>query len=140
MRLARLRPLHHADDRGDIILGWLTKLTVVLAIAGIGLFEAISIGSTMASVSDDGSYAALEASSTWDDTKNLQQTYDAAVTAAAEQNAQDRVLVKGFTVDPDGTVHLRIARTARTLLLYRWSKTEPWTHVVRDAQGKSVGN
>ena len=140
MRLARLRPLHYADDRGEIIMGWLTKLTVVLAIAGLGLFEAISIGSTIASVSDDGSYAAQEASATWDETKNIQQTYDSAVAAAATQNPQDKVLVKGFTVDPDGTVHLRIARTAKTLLLYRWSKTEPWTHVVRDAQGKSVGN
>jgi hypothetical protein len=138
MRLARLRPLHHADDRGDIILGWLTKLTVVLAIAGIGLFEAISIGSTMASVSDDGAYAAQEASTTWNDTKNLQQTYDAAVAAAATQNPQDKVLVKGFTVDPDGTVHLRIARDASSLLLYRWSKTKPWTHIVRDAQGRDV--
>jgi len=138
MRLARLRPLHHADDRGDIILGWLTKLTVVLAIAGLGLFEAISIGSTMASVADDGAYAAQEASTTWNETKNLQQTYDAAVAAAATQNPQDKVLVKGFSVDPDGTVHLRIARDASTLLLYRWSKTKPWTHVVRDAQGRDV--
>jgi hypothetical protein len=138
MRLAHLRPLHHADDRGDIILGWLTKLTVVLAIAGLGLFEAISIGTTIASVSDDGAYAAQQASSTWDDTKSLQKTYDAAVAAAAEQNPQDKVLVKGFSVDPDGTVHLRIARTARTLLLYRWSKTKPWTYIVRDAQGRSV--
>ena len=138
MRLARLRPLRHADDRGDIILGWLTKLTVVLAIAGLGLFEAISIGSTMASVSDDGAYAAQEASTTWNDTKNLQQTYDAAVTAAESQNPQDKVLVKGFTVDPDGTVHLRIARDASSLLLYRWSKTKPWTHIVRDAQGRDV--
>ena len=138
MRLARLRLLHHADDRGDIILGWLTKLTVILAIAGLALFEAISIGSTMASVSDDGAYAAQEASSTWNETKDLQQTYDAAVTAAATQNAQDKVLVKGFTVDPDGTVHLRIARDANTLLLYRWSKTKPWTHIVRDAPGRDV--
>jgi hypothetical protein len=138
MRLARLWPLRHADDRGDIILGWLTKLTVVLAIAGLGLFEAISIGSTMASVADDGAYAAQEASTTWNETKNLQQTYDAAVAAAATQNPQDKVLVKGFSVDPDGTVHLRIARDASTLLLYRWSKTKPWTHVVRDAQGRDV--
>jgi len=138
MRPAHLRSLHQVRDRGDIVLGWLTKLTVILAVAGIGLFEAISIGSTMANVSDDGAYAAQEASSTWNQTKDIQQTYDAAVAAAESQNALDKVLTKGFTVDPDGTVHLRIRREAKTLLLYRWSTTRSWTIVTRDAQGRSI--
>ena len=38
----------------------------------------------------------------------------------------------------DGTVHLVIRRDARTLLLYRWDRTEKWTHVSQRAQGRSV--
>jgi hypothetical protein len=103
------------------------------------LFDAISIGSTKASVADDGSYAAREASSTWDATKDIQATYDAAVKIAEEENADNVVTTKGFTVDQDGTVHLVIKRTAPTLVLYRWGKTAKWANVSAEAQGRSVG-
>ena len=137
--LHHLRSTGPGDDRGGIVLGWLTKLTVVLGLVGIMLFDAISIASTTASVSDAGSYAAREASSTWDSTKNLQQAYLAAATAAAEQNPENVVSTKNFTVDPDGTVHLVIKREASTLILFRWSRTAEWAHVSREAQGRSVG-
>lgn len=120
------------------MLGWLTRITVVLAVLGIGMFDAISVASTTASVSDEGSYAAREASAVWDQSHNLQQTYNAAAAAATEQDPLNEVSTKGFTVDPDGTVHLVISRTANTLLLYRWSRTAGWAHVSRTAQGRSV--
>lgn len=128
-----------SSDRGDIVLGWLTRVTVVLAIAGVALFDAISVGSTKASVADDGSYAAREASATWDETKDIQATYETAVRVAEEENAENKVLTKGFTVDQDGTVHLVVSRTAQTLVLYRWGKTAGWAKVSAHAQGRSVG-
>ena len=137
--LHHLRSAEAGHDRGGIVLGWLTKLTVVLGLVGIMLFDAISIASTTASVSDAGSYAAREASSTWDSTKNLQQTYLTAAAAAAEQNPENVVSTKNFTVDPDGTVHLVITREASTLILFRWSRTAEWAHVSREARGRSVG-
>jgi len=127
------------NDRGGIVLGWLTKLTVALALVGIVLFDAISVGSTAATVADQGTYAAHEASATWDQTKDLQQTYDAAVAAATEQNPQNVVSPKQFTVDPDGTVHLVVSRVAPTLILSRWDRTATWAHVSQNAKGRSVG-
>jgi hypothetical protein len=137
--------LHHlrspglGDDRGGIVMGWLTKLTVALALLGLVLFDAISVGSTMATVSDQATYSAVEASSTWDQTKDLQLTYLAAAQAASEQNAENVVSTKDFTVDPDGTVHLVITRDAQTLILFRWDRTAKWAHVSGAGKGRSVG-
>ena len=126
------------DDRGGIVIGWLTKLTVALALVGIVLFDAIAIGTTRATVADDGAYAAHEAADIWADTHDLQQTFARATTAALERNSANAVSTKGFTVDPDGTVHLVISRTADTMVVYRWSRTAKWAEVRTTAKGRSV--
>lgn len=140
MRLsARLRAVRGtAPDRGDIVLGWLTRIVVVLGIAGIGLFDAISIGTTAVNLSDQGSYAAREASEAWQTTQSVQKAYDAAVAAATEQNPANSVDNKSFRIDEDNTVHLRIRREATTLVLFRWSRTAEWTKIEREAAGRSV--
>ena len=138
MRLLMSR-LHRADpERGDIVTGWLTKITLVLAVAGLGLFDAISIGTTAVSLSDQGSYAAREASERWQETENVQAAYDAAVQAATEQNADNVVSPKTFSIDPDNTVHLTVSRTATTIVLYRWGRTAEWAELQREAVGRSV--
>ena len=137
--LHHLRSREPGDDRGGIVLGWLTKLTVAIALVGILLFDAISVGSTAATVADDGSYAAREASATWDRTHDLQEAYLTAAAAAAEQNSQNVVSTKNFLVDPDGTVHLVVSRVAPTLVLFRWDRTAKWAHVSTAAKGRSVG-
>jgi hypothetical protein len=136
---ARLRALRSTDaERGDIVLGWLTRIVVVLGIAGLGLFDAISIGSTAVNLSDQGAYAAREASEVWQSTNSLQKAYDAAAAAAAEANPANVVDTKTFRVDEDNTVHLRIRREATTLILYRWGRTAEWAELEREAAGRSV--
>jgi hypothetical protein len=136
---ARLRTLRRADpERGDIVLGWLTRIVVVLGIAGIGLFDAISIGTTSVSLTDQGSYAAREASEAWQVTNSVQKAYEAAVAAATEQNPANSVDTKSFRIDSDNTVHLRISREATTLVLYRWSRTAEWAQIEREAKGRTV--
>ncbi|MGZ4589257.1 MAG: hypothetical protein ACXV4A_01285 [Actinomycetes bacterium] len=131
-------PRRHGDDSGGIVLGWLTRITVILAIAGLALFDAISIGSTAVTLSDEGDYAAREASENWLATKSVQQAYDAAVAAAISQNSADTVDTKSFKIDPDGTVHLTIAREAPTLVVYRFSQTRKWAQISRPGSGRSV--
>lgn len=125
-------------DRGDIVLGWLTRITVILALVGVVLFDAISLASTKANVSDQGAYAAREASSAWDESHDLQASYDAAVVAATEQDPQNVVGTKDFRIDADGTVHLSVSRDAPTLVLSRWDRTAKWAHVESRAVGRSV--
>lgn len=141
MRLfARLRVADPAPvDRGDIILGWLTKITAVLAVAGIGLFDAISIGTTAVNLADQGSYAAREASEVWQSTQSVQKAYDTAVEVAREQNALNEIDPTSFRIEQDNTVRLRISREAATLVLFRWDRTAKWAQLESDAEGRSVG-
>ena len=126
-------------DRGDIVLGWLTKIVVVLGLAGLGFFDAISVAVTATTLSDQGRYAAREASAAWQQTGNVQQAYDAAVESATEANPANSVDTQTFRIDPDDTVHLRVSRTATSLLLFRWSRTAEWAQLEREASGRSVG-
>ena len=128
-----------AGERGDIVLGWLTKLVVIFGLAGIVLFDAISVGVTSVNVADQGSFAAREASETWGATRDLQKAYATAVKVAADRDALNSVDPKSFRVDADGTIHLKISRTATTLVLYRVGPLEDLAHVEREAAGRSVG-
>lgn len=141
MRAVLLRsPGSLTSDNGGIVTGWLTKIALVLAVVGFVLFDAISVGSTTANVADQGSTAAMEASSVWNDTHDIQAAYAAAVASATEQDPGNTVSAKDFVVDPDGTVHLRVSREARTLILFRWDKTRKWAMVSRTARGRSVSS
>lgn len=125
-------------DDGGIVLGWLSKIAIVLGVLGLVLFDAISIGSTAVTLSDQGGYAARQASETWAESKSIQQAYDAAVATAVEENPHNTVATKSFSIDPDGTVHLTVAREAATLLVFRLNQTRKWAHLERKAQGRSV--
>jgi hypothetical protein len=133
------RILSRDNERGDIVLSWLTKLVVFFSLAGIVLFDAISVGVTYSSVADQGSHAAHEASETWDATRDLQKAYLAASAVAEEANSLNEVDPATFRVDPDARVHLRITRTATTLVLYRIGPLEDLATIEVGATGRSVG-
>jgi hypothetical protein len=140
---ARPAPTSGADglwgnERGDIVLGWITKLVVGFALAGVVLFDAMSVGTTMSTVADQGSTAARQASETWSSTRNLQKAYLAAQATATESNALNVIDPKTFRVDPDGTIHLKISRTATTLVLYRIGPLKHFADVEQPAYGRSV--
>lgn len=146
-RLSPARPVVPAsamgflgDERGDVVLGWIAKLVVGFALAGVVLFDAMSVGTTMSSVADQGSYAATQAADTWSTTRNLQKAYLAASATASESNALNVIDPKTFRVDPDGTVHLKISRTATTLVLYRIGPLKHLADVQQDADARSVSS
>jgi hypothetical protein len=137
--MERLSSARRDSERGDIVLSWLAKLAVIFGLSGIVLFDAISVGVTHSSIADQGSYAAREASETWGATKDLQKAYLTASAVAADRDALNIVDPKSFTVEADGTVHLRISRTATTLVLYRIGPLKKLAHVEERAAGRSVG-
>lgn len=127
-----------SSERGDIVLSWLTKLVVFFALAGVVLFDAISVGATHSSVADQGSYAAHQASETWETTKDLQKAYLTASAIATEANSLNVVDPDSFAIDPDGRVHLTISRTATTVILYRVGPLKHWAHVEHESTARSV--
>jgi len=127
------------SDRGDIMMSWLTKIVVVTAVAGVMIFDAVSLGVTATTLTDQGNYAARQASESWQETSSVQKAYDAALAVAVEANPHNTIDTKSFTIDGDDTVHLTISREATTLVLYRWSKTAEWAQLSRTVKGLSVG-
>lgn len=115
-------------DAGSIVLGWLTKLTLVLGGLGLIAFDAISVGTAHLSAADKASTAARAASEVCVSTKgNVQKSYDAAYAVALESN--DVIDTEGFSCVADGGVRLTYRREAATLLMSKIGPLEKYTVV-----------
>jgi hypothetical protein len=114
-------------DSGSIVLGWLTKLMVILLLAGVVLFDFVSVGVARMSADDDANTAAQAASSEWVHSHDVQLAYNAAVQAIT--SPAEHVLIKGFQVSPDGSVHLLLRRDVTTIVAYRISPLKKYTLV-----------
>ena len=127
-------------DRGDIVLGWLTKVVVVLTLLGVCAYDGLSIVATKFSLADDGQSAAIAASTAWMQTKDVQKALAAAQTSASDSDVLDTVIPSSLVIDPDGTVHLRLQREATTVLLNYIGPLKHWSMVTVAAEGRDVGS
>lgn len=105
-------------QRGDIVLGWLTKLVVVLALFGVAAFDSLSIAVARVSISDDAVAAAQSAADNYRSSHDVQAAYNAAV-AALSDKPHDTIPTDSFGVDGTGTAHVVVHRSATTLVLFR---------------------
>lgn len=102
-------------DRGDIVLGWLAKLTVTLVLLGVMLFDAVALGLMRLQAAEDADVAARAAAASWKAVPDVQKAYDAALLTV---EPGDTLPVAGFLLDPvDGSVELKLRRTADTLVV-----------------------
>lgn len=126
-------------DRGDIVLGWLTRLTVTLAVLGVIGFDLLSIGVGRLQVQDRAANAAAAARSAWQDSRNVQLAYTAALASlAADGASQDVIDPAQFSVTPDGTVTLTVTHQATTLLAGRIGPARRWTVATSTATASPV--
>lgn len=125
-------------DEGDIVLGWLVRVTVGLVVLGVCLFDAISVAITHLRSSDDAASVANAASEAWQrgGSHDLQASYDTAEQLAASRGEQ--VPTTSFRVDPDGTVHLRLRSTASTVVLHRLRPVARLAKVEVAASGRAL--
>lgn len=115
------------DDRGDIILGWFTRVAVFLLLLGIVAFEGISLVSARFSGSDEANQVAVAAADAYAPRKSVK----AALAAAEDQAAALKVdlVADKFLITDDGSIDLSISKTATTLFLYRTQQTAKWAVV-----------
>jgi hypothetical protein len=120
----------HAPDRehGGIISGWLVKLAVSLAVAGVVLFDAVSIGTTAVSLTDTAVAAARDAAEAVEGSGDPAQAYPAALATATEQNALNEVDPRSVGLLPDGSAVVTVERTAPTLVVSRIPWIADWAH------------
>src|SRR5687767_12564769 len=115
------------DDRGDIVLGWLTKVVAVLAVLGVLGFDAISLGATRFQTEDHAQVAVRAAAETYRSGKDLQAAYDAAVAEVLEHG--DSIDPQSFSVAPDGTVTLTLQRVAATMVVEKIGPVRDWARM-----------
>ena len=114
-------------DRGDIVLGWLTKLVVVIGLLGLVGFDGVSLAQARFQAADRATTAADAAAESFAGTKTLQTAFDAAYATTRDG---DVIETTTFAVAPDGTVTLRLHHTATTLLLHRVKALQHYAEAV----------
>jgi hypothetical protein len=105
------------DERGSMVMGWLTKLVVFLAILGVIGFDAISIGAAHLTASDEADSAAEAANLMWvsDHETPIQQLYQAAEDFAEQHG--DSIPPSSFVIDQQGNITLTLEHHVTTLVV-----------------------
>lgn len=98
-------------DRGSIVLGWLVKLTVALAVLGVLLFDGIAVGVARVSASDAAKVAADAGQQSF-----FERGPDGARQAATQAAANAGTTLVSFSVVADGTTEVTVSRTVDTLV------------------------
>ncbi|HVE64582.1 MAG TPA: hypothetical protein VNB94_12375 [Mycobacteriales bacterium] len=123
-------------DGGDIVVGWLTKITLVLALLSLIGYEMVSLGIARVRTEDVAVEVAREGSEQWQRNRDVQQAYAAGTAVAFAKGGQ--VNPEEFVVEPDGTVSVTVCREAASLLLYRTKRTRKWLKTCETARAKYV--
>lgn len=118
-------------DRGDIILGWLTKLVLVLAVVGVIGFDAVSLVQAQFQASDRATTAASAAAADYATSKDLQKAYNAAFATTTDG---DTIETDTFSVGRDGVVTLRLHHRATTLVVEKIGPLRKWTDAVGEGR------
>lgn len=96
-----------------MVIGWLTKLTVTLAVLGVLLFDASALLVGRVQVADHADTVAQTAADSW----RQQHSYQAALLAAQSSAGSDEVVPKSLVISPDGATTLALHRDLTTLVL-----------------------
>jgi hypothetical protein len=120
-----------AGERGDIILGWLTKLAAILGALGLLGFDGVSLGQARYQAADRATTAALAAAADYATHQDVQKAYDAAYATTIDG---DTIETKTFSVSEDGSVRLRLHHQATTLLVQKVGPLRHWTDAAGDGK------
>lgn len=121
----------HADS-GGIVVGWLVKLVVVLAVFGVLGIDGAAVLVAHVNGTDDANNAAAAAEQAWQNNHN----YASAVQAAedAVTNTSESLVSHSLVIDDSGTVHLKLRREITTTVLRHIGPLKKYTVVVIDGE------
>jgi hypothetical protein len=119
-------------DRGDVVLGWLTKVAVVLGVLGLIAFDGIAVAQAHFQASDRATTAASAAADEYKNSHDVQKAYNAAF---ATISSDDSIETKTFRITQDGTVSLRLHHVATTLVLRHISPLKHFADAVETGEG-----
>ncbi len=120
-------------DRGDIVLGWLSKVVVVLGLLGLVGFDGISLMQSRFQAADRATTAAAAAADDYKTSHDVQHAYNAAF---ATLSGTDTIETSNFQVAQDGAVRLRLHHVANTLILRRIGPLKHFEDAVETGEGR----
>ena len=136
-----MRP--HLDERG-IVISWLIKITLFLAVIGIFVFDAGSIVVnifTLDSAADDTAIALsliVDPSTVGLDDNRVFEQAQLLVASDETLAADARVIRNGTHLDDQGVVHVKLTRVADTLVVDQFTALRKWARAT--AEGSASTN
>ena len=106
-------------DQGRIVIGAITKIIGCLALLVVLFHDGVMLGVAQVTTDQDASVAARAGAQNWQQTKDIQKSYDAAALAVAEKGTD--IDAATFTVSPDGMVTLTATRRTSTMVADHFS-------------------
>jgi Flp pilus assembly protein TadG len=112
-------------------MGWLVKLTVLIVVVAVLLFDSVSLALNPLRAQDEADAAALAAAQSLRTSQNGPLALEAARKVVAGSNNGSTIPEGGFVIDQQGRVTVKVRREARTLVV-GWvaahvSAIEGWT-------------
>lgn len=126
MRARRSSIASAPADAGGIVTGFLFKIALVLGIIGVVCFDVVSVAASRMALEDQAVTAARMAATQWRDSHDVRAALSAAQASAHEADPGNVVVEDMFSVAPDGTVHLRVQRTAHTFAARHVPQLQTW--------------
>ena len=114
-------------DAGNIVTGWLLKLTVILTVLGVIAFDAIALATTRIQLEDASEQAAFAAATTSMTRGNPRVALATAQKTLAEANTAYKLDETSFVLARDGSVSFTVHRTANTVVLKHISAAKKYT-------------
>jgi hypothetical protein len=123
------------NERG-MIVNWLLKVVLALMLSGIVLYDAGAVIVNYVTLDSSAEDIARELAT--------DMTATASVPVATTVADEARLLAReagarlvGSRVDPDGMVHVKVRRTARTLLVRRIDAVRRWGRAVATGRART---
>lgn len=133
------RRIHH-DERG-IVISWLVKILVGIALAGVVLLDAGAIVINYFTIQDTANQIAVavaaEVGSGVPVVPNLRCTRrsaDVACRAAFEIARDEGVRITSASFDQEGAFHVEVKATAKTIVVGRIGAIESWAKATASAE------
>jgi hypothetical protein len=105
-------------DRGDLVVGWLAKIAVIIAIFAVGGLDSVTAIQANVTARDQAGSAATAGEASYAANHDVQGAYQAALADAKASNSANVIKPADFTVTTKGVVTLKLTRPIHTLVAH----------------------
>jgi hypothetical protein len=115
-----------------VVVGWLTRVALALAVLGVLLFDASALLVGRVSVADRADAAAQAAADSW----KQQHSYPAALLAAQTAAGTDEIVPDSLVIQADGSTALSVHRAVSTLVVRHVTRLDELASVTESGHGR----